>query len=112
MSLKARGDYLRSTSRVLATLWEMPKDYWRPLQQPLPSSGYTLGNAQIEAETRWAHFPACLQPIGSKDTPSAYCPCVSADIRHSNHITFAKTQTGATVPLSHDVKKMVKLLKH
>jgi hypothetical protein len=73
MCLKARGDHLRSILRVLATLWEMPKEYSRPFQQPLPSSRYTLGNAQIEVETRWADFPACLQPIGSKDTPSAYC---------------------------------------
>jgi hypothetical protein len=52
----------------------MPKEYWRPFQKPLLSSEYTLGNAQIEVETCWAHFPACLQPIGSEDTPSAYWP--------------------------------------
>ncbi len=64
------------------TLWEMPKKYWRSFQQPLPSSRYTLRNAQIEVETHWAHFPACLQPNGSKDTPLAYRWRVSAYIRH------------------------------
>ena len=65
--LKGIGDSLK-----------MPKEYWRPFQQPLPSSGYTLGNAQIEVETPWAHFPMCFQPIGRKDTPSVYCPpCLS-----------------------------------
>ncbi len=33
MCLKARGDRLRSILRVLVTLWEMPKEYWRSFQQ-------------------------------------------------------------------------------
>jgi hypothetical protein len=35
MHLKALGDHLSRTYRVLATLWEMPKEDWRPFQQCL-----------------------------------------------------------------------------
>jgi hypothetical protein len=61
--LKGIGDSLGNAQRVLETF-----------SATFTSSGYTLGNAQIEVETRWAHFLACLQPIGSKDIPSAHCP--------------------------------------
>jgi hypothetical protein len=73
MCLKALRHFLSSTKRVLATLWEMSKEYWRPFQQCLQSSRYTLGNAQIKVETRQVHFPPGLQPVGSKGAPSTYC---------------------------------------
>jgi hypothetical protein len=51
MSLKALGDLLSRTLRILATLWKMLKKDWRPFQQSLQSSGDTLGNAQTKVET-------------------------------------------------------------
>ncbi len=74
------------------TLGNAPKSSWRPFvqylkgigdslgkaqivlkafQQSLQSRAYTLGNAEINVETRWAHFPSGLQPIGNKETTSA-----------------------------------------
>jgi hypothetical protein len=50
MRLIALGDNLSSTKRVLATLWEMPKEYWRHFQLCLQSRGYTLGSTQIKVE--------------------------------------------------------------
>jgi hypothetical protein len=83
MCLKACGDHLRSIKRVLETLWEMSKEYWRPFQQPLSSSGYTLGNAQIEVETCWEWRPAgsISQRVSSKP-PQPIAHRVSAYIRH------------------------------
>jgi hypothetical protein len=81
----------------------MPKEYWRPFQQPVPSSGYTLGNAQIEVETRWAHFPACLQPILR---PNAHC--VSAYIRR---VVLISVKLGSFIKLNtnqrHNTKNLI-----
>jgi hypothetical protein len=41
-----------------------------PFHRYLYSSRYTLGNAQIKVEPQWTLFPAVLQPIGNKETPS------------------------------------------
>ncbi len=46
MCLKTLGDHFSSISKILATLWEMPEEYWRPFQQRIQNSG-----DQIKAET-------------------------------------------------------------
>ncbi len=56
--LKGIGNSLGNAQRVLDTF-----------SATFTEQGYTLGNAQKEVETRWAHFPVCFQP-----TPSASCP--------------------------------------
>jgi hypothetical protein len=83
--LKGISDDLGNAQRV-----------WKPFEQPLPNSRYTVGNVQIEVETRWVHFPVCLQPIGSKDAPRLIAHRVSAYIRH---VLLISTKHGSFVKL-------------
>ncbi len=47
-----------------------------------------MGNTQIKVETRWAHSPSGLQPIGNKKTPQPMAHCVSTSCSHFMSISW------------------------
>ncbi len=61
--LRLIGDPLSHVKTILATLWEMPTEYWRSSWQWLESSEGTVGNTRMKDKVCRAHFPPCLQMI-------------------------------------------------
>jgi hypothetical protein len=70
-ALKAVGQPLGTAKRVSQSHWEMPKDYWKPLDNSKRGIGKLLGNAQ--------------KPTISQLERKQNCP---ADIRKNMEISF------------------------